>query len=40
MRGKKKRSGFEKLTMIVVWVMIVLTLGGVVLAALQPLNLF
>lgn len=40
MRGKKKRSGFEKLTMVVVWVMIVLTLGGVVLAALQPLNLF
>ncbi|AMV59856.1 Hypothetical protein ADU72_0325 [Pediococcus damnosus] len=36
---KKKKSTFQKVTMVVVWVMIITMVGSVVLTALSSLNL-
>ncbi|MFC5189922.1 DUF4044 domain-containing protein [Pediococcus cellicola] len=36
---KKKKSTFQKVTMIVVWIMIITMVGSVVLTALSSLNL-
>ncbi|MBO8441025.1 MAG: DUF4044 domain-containing protein [Firmicutes bacterium] len=36
-RRKKKKSTFEKITMIIVWIMLIFTIGGVILAAIQPM---
>lgn len=32
---KKKKSTFEKITKIVIWLMLILTIGGVVLGAVM-----
>ncbi|KIS02775.1 DUF4044 domain-containing protein [Paucilactobacillus wasatchensis] len=37
---KKKRSGFEKITMVAVWVMIISMVGGVILGAIAGLGLY
>ncbi|WP_080945550.1 DUF4044 domain-containing protein [Pediococcus damnosus] len=36
---KKKKSTFQKVTMVVVWVIIITMVGSVVLTALSSLNL-
>ncbi|AVL00131.1 DUF4044 domain-containing protein [Pediococcus inopinatus] len=36
---KKKKSTFQKVTMVVVWIMIISMVGSVVLTALSSLNL-
>ncbi|WP_412990079.1 DUF4044 domain-containing protein [Pediococcus siamensis] len=37
--NKKKKSTFQKVTMIVVWIMIISMVGSVILTALSSLNL-
>ncbi|MTV82923.1 DUF4044 domain-containing protein [Secundilactobacillus folii] len=37
---KKKKTTFEKITMVLVWIMIVATLGSLVAGALSSLGMF
>ncbi|HJE96277.1 DUF4044 domain-containing protein [Ligilactobacillus acidipiscis] len=37
MRKKKERSTFQKVTMVVVWVMLIFMVGSVILGSLGPL---
>ncbi|WKB73779.1 DUF4044 domain-containing protein [Ligilactobacillus animalis] len=37
MREKKKRTTFQKITMVVVWLMLIFTLGSVILGSLSAL---
>ncbi|MBM7544506.1 DUF4044 domain-containing protein [Periweissella beninensis] len=39
MYEKKKKSGFQKFTMFMVWIMIVITVLGVILSAASALQL-
>ncbi|HIW89119.1 DUF4044 domain-containing protein [Ligilactobacillus pabuli] len=36
MQKKKKRSTFQKITLVVVWLMIIFTLGAVILGSIGP----
>ncbi|WP_252902539.1 DUF4044 domain-containing protein [Paucilactobacillus hokkaidonensis] len=40
MNAEKKRSGFEKITMVAVWVMIISMVGGLILGAVAGLGLY
>ncbi|WP_025021642.1 DUF4044 domain-containing protein [Ligilactobacillus hayakitensis] len=33
---KKKKSTFQKITMVIVWLMLIITVGAVVLSSLVP----
>lgn len=37
---KKQKSTFQKITMVLVWIMIVATLGSLVASALQAIGMF
>ncbi|MGX7151365.1 MULTISPECIES: DUF4044 domain-containing protein [Enterococcus] len=38
MSGKKPKSRFEKITMVVVWLMLILTIGSIVLGAIASIK--
>ncbi len=37
---KKQKSTFQKITMVLVWIMIIATLGSLVASALQAIGMF